>query len=89
MGAIIEAIGLAKYYKEVKALDGLDLSVPEGTILGLLGPNGAGKTTAVNILTTLIRPDCGLGNRRRRRRHQESWEGAQTHWALRSVRCSR
>ncbi|MDJ0952619.1 MAG: ATP-binding cassette domain-containing protein [Acidimicrobiia bacterium] len=59
MSAIIEAVGLAKYYKEVKALDGLDLSVPEGTILGLLGPNGAGKTTAVNILTTLIRPNAG------------------------------
>jgi len=59
MGAIIEASGLAKYYKEVKALDGLDLSVPEGTILGLLGPNGAGKTTAVSILTTLISPDAG------------------------------
>ncbi len=59
MSAIIEAVGLAKYYKEVKALDGLDLSVPEGTILGLLGPNGAGKTTAVNILTTLITPDAG------------------------------
>ena len=59
MTAIIEATGLAKYYKNVKALDGLDLAVPEGTILGLLGPNGAGKTTAVNILTTLIRPNAG------------------------------
>ena len=37
------------------ALDGLDLSVPEGTVLGVLGPNGAGKTTAVRILTTLLR----------------------------------
>ncbi len=59
MSAIIEAVGLAKYYKEVKALDGLDLTVPEGTILALLGPNGAGKTTAVNILTTLIEPTAG------------------------------
>ncbi len=59
MGAIIEATGLAKYYKDVVALDGLDLSVPEGTILGLLGPNGAGKTTAVSILTTLISADKG------------------------------
>ena len=41
------------------ALDGLDLAVPEGTILGLLGPNGAGKTTAVSILTTLLEPDEG------------------------------
>ena len=55
----IEATGLVKHYGEVKALDGLDLYVPEGTILGLLGPNGAGKTTAVNILTTLIRPTSG------------------------------
>jgi len=59
MTAIIEATGLAKYYRDVKALDGLNLTVPEGTILGLLGPNGAGKTTAVNILTTLIRPNAG------------------------------
>lgn len=59
MSSTIEATGLAKYYKEVKALDGIDLFVPEATILGLLGPNGAGKTTAVNILTTLIRPDQG------------------------------
>jgi ABC-2 type transport system ATP-binding protein len=56
---IIEAHGLAKRYGDVVALDGLDLSVPEGTILGLLGPNGAGKTTAVNILTTLLVPDSG------------------------------
>jgi len=59
MGDIIEAVGLAKYYKTVKALDGLNLTVPEGSILALLGPNGAGKTTAVSILTTLIHPDAG------------------------------
>ena len=43
----------------VKALDGLDLAVEEGTVLGLLGPNGAGKTTTVRILTTLLKPDAG------------------------------
>jgi ABC-2 type transport system ATP-binding protein len=43
----------------VTALDGLDLTVPSGTIFALLGPNGAGKTTTVNILTTLARPDAG------------------------------
>jgi ABC-2 type transport system ATP-binding protein len=43
----------------VTALDGLDLTVPRGTIFALLGPNGAGKTTTVNILTTLARPDAG------------------------------
>ena len=56
---VIEARGLAKRYGDVVALDGLDLSVPEGTILGLLGPNGAGKTTTVSILTTLLAPDAG------------------------------
>ncbi|HEV8696133.1 MAG TPA: ATP-binding cassette domain-containing protein [Candidatus Limnocylindrales bacterium] len=59
----ITAEGLVKIYKtrkhEVRALDGLDLSVAEGTVLGLLGPNGAGKTTTVRILATLLKPDAG------------------------------
>jgi len=59
MQNMIEATGLAKRYREVVALDGLDLAVPEGTVLGLLGPNGAGKTTAVSILATLLEPDAG------------------------------
>jgi ABC-2 type transport system ATP-binding protein len=53
------AEGLVKHFREVKALDGLDLRVPQGSVLGVLGPNGAGKTTAVRILTTLLRPDAG------------------------------
>jgi ABC-2 type transport system ATP-binding protein len=59
MADAIIAEGLVKTYGEVRALDGLSLTVPEGTVLGLLGPNGAGKTTAVRILTTLLEPDAG------------------------------
>ena len=59
MADVITASGLVKTYGKVRALDGLDLAVPEGTVLGLLGPNGAGKTTAVRILTTLLRADGG------------------------------
>lgn len=55
----IVAEGLVKRYGEVVALDGLDLTVAEGSLVGLLGPNGAGKTTTVRILTTLLRPDAG------------------------------
>ncbi|MHA5051562.1 ATP-binding cassette domain-containing protein [Streptomyces sp. SD15] len=51
--------GLVKHYGETKALDGVDLDVHEGTVLGVLGPNGAGKTTLVRILSTLITPDSG------------------------------
>jgi ABC-2 type transport system ATP-binding protein len=59
MQGAIYAEGLVKTFKEVRALDGVDLDVPEGTVLGLLGPNGAGKTTAVRVLTTLLQPDSG------------------------------
>jgi ABC-2 type transport system ATP-binding protein len=59
MNEVIRAEGLVKRYKEVEALKGLDLTVPEGNVLGLLGPNGAGKTTAVRILTTLLPADAG------------------------------
>jgi len=62
--AFIEAHGLVKTYTPkgapvVRALDGLDLEVPQGTVAALLGPNGAGKTTTVKVLTTLIQPDAG------------------------------
>ena len=55
----IVAEGLVKTYGPVRALDGIDVRVREGTVLGLLGPNGAGKTTCVRILTTLLKPDSG------------------------------
>lgn len=59
MTPIIQARGLVKSFGSLKALDGLDLDVHEGTVLGLLGPNGSGKTTTVSILTTLDQPDAG------------------------------
>jgi ABC-2 type transport system ATP-binding protein len=55
----IETRDLRKSYGDVKALCGVDLEVPEGTVYSLLGPNGAGKTTAVRILTTLLPPSSG------------------------------
>ncbi|MET8763761.1 ATP-binding cassette domain-containing protein [Lentzea sp. NPDC004782] len=59
MSLAIRAEGLVKHYGETKALDGVDLEVPEGKVVGVLGPNGAGKTTAVRVLATLLRPDAG------------------------------
>ena len=60
MSVAIQAEGLAKSFGKTRALDGVDLEVASGTVLGLLGPNGAGKTTAVRILATLLaRPPAG------------------------------
>jgi len=59
MGTAIEITDLTKVYGELKALDGVSLTIPEGECFGLLGPNGAGKTTLIRILTTLIRPTSG------------------------------
>ena len=58
-GVAVSATGLEKSYGSVRALCGVDLEVPHGTVLGLLGPNGAGKTTIIRILTTLLKPDAG------------------------------
>ena len=60
MANAISARGLVKHYGDVRALDGVDLDVEQGTVVGLLGPNGAGKTTAVKILATLLKPDAGV-----------------------------
>ena len=57
--ATVSARGLVKRFGDTHALRGVDLDVPQGTVLGLLGPNGAGKTTTVRILTTLLKPDGG------------------------------
>ncbi|MPZ80184.1 MAG: ATP-binding cassette domain-containing protein [Actinophytocola sp.] len=55
----IETSGLVKTFGTTRAVDGVDLAVPAGTVYGVLGPNGAGKTTAVRMLATLLRPDGG------------------------------
>lgn len=59
MTLAIKATGLTKKFGEVVALNGIDIEVEEGTVLGLLGPNGSGKTTIVRILATLIQADSG------------------------------
>jgi oleandomycin transport system ATP-binding protein len=59
MAVMIQAEGLAKSFGTTRALDGVNLNVQAGTVLGLLGPNGAGKTTAVRILATLLQPTAG------------------------------
>src|SRR6266568_1037428 len=59
MTLAIEAVGLVKRFGKTLAVDGVDLAVPPGMVLGLLGPNGAGKTTVVRMLATLLRPDAG------------------------------
>lgn len=58
-GLAIETVGLVKTFGETRAVDGVDLAVPAGTVYGVLGPNGAGKTTTVKMLATLLRPDGG------------------------------
>ncbi|MFD0261594.1 ATP-binding cassette domain-containing protein [Kitasatospora indigofera] len=58
-GNAVEVRGIVKHYGQTKALDGVDLTVRQGTVLGVLGPNGAGKTTLVRVLSTLIKPDAG------------------------------
>jgi len=58
---IVDIKGLVKHYGSVKAVEGIDLEIPKGTIFGFLGPNGAGKSTTINILITLLKPTAGTG----------------------------
>ena len=55
----VEATGLVKAFGATRAVDGIDLTVPTGSVYGFLGPNGAGKTTTIRMLATLLRPDAG------------------------------
>ena len=55
----IEAEGLVKGFGTTRAVDGVNLAVPQGSVFGVLGPNGAGKTTTIRVLATLLRPDAG------------------------------
>ncbi len=80
---MIEAEGLVKRFGETLALNGLDLQVPTGAILGVLGPNGAGKTTAVRVLTTLDDPGC------RHRADRRPGRGAKRHGGAPLDRCHR
>ena len=56
MDLAIETINLKKYYKDIHAVDGIDLAVPKGSLFGFLGPNGAGKTTTISMLSTVLLP---------------------------------
>ena len=72
MAAVIEIEGLRKEYRRRRgdrfvAVDGLDLTVPEGRVYGFLGPNGSGKTTTIRSLLGLVRPTAGPGPPVRRR----------------------
>ncbi len=85
----VEAEGLVKTFGSTRALDGIDLQIPQGTVLGLLGPNGTDKTTAVRILSTLLRTGCGVGPGGGCRRAHGSARGARQDRAVRAVRGSR
>jgi len=61
-GAVIEAKGLVKKYKEIEAVRGIDLEVAQGEIFGFLGPNGAGKSTTISMLCTLLSPTAGTAS---------------------------
>ncbi|MBI2077057.1 MAG: ATP-binding cassette domain-containing protein [Euryarchaeota archaeon] len=62
MAAAISTQRLVKHYGDVKAVDGVDLSVERGELYGFLGPNGAGKTTTISILSTMLKPTSGAAS---------------------------
>ncbi len=59
MSLVIETTGLARRFGSVRAVDGIDLAVPQGSVFGFLGPNGSGKTTTIRMLVGLVRPSAG------------------------------
>lgn len=59
MDLAIETNNLKKYYKDIHAVDGIDLAIPKGSLFGFLGPNGAGKTTTISMLSTVLPPTSG------------------------------
>ncbi len=58
-GPAVKVSGLTRTFGELRAVDGVDLSIPAGSFYGLVGPNGAGKTTAIRMITGLLQPDAG------------------------------
>ena len=59
MSGVFSTVDLSKRFRNVAALDGLNLDIPEGSVFGLIGPNGAGKTTAIKILMNILKPTGG------------------------------
>ena len=76
----VEATGLVKTFGATRAVNGIDLSIPAGSVYGFLGPNGAGKTTTIRMLATLLRPDAGA-----RGSSATTWSATPTRYAAGSA----
>ena len=85
----VRAEGLVKVFGDNRAVDGVDLIVPAGTVYGVLGPNGAGKTTTIGMLATLLRPDGGRRRDLRARRRPRAADRPPAHRRHRPVRIGR